>query len=67
MFGELFGGKTTAFSKNYGKEAYGFRVFDIAEIDDLSILEKPIPRAYRSGGRQSRLDDGRYRTHLPSG
>lgn len=42
VFGELFGGKITAHSKNYGKEKHGFRVFDIAIFDDLSILEEPI-------------------------
>lgn len=42
VYGELFGGKITANSKNYGKEKHGFRVFDIAVLEDLSILEKPI-------------------------
>ncbi|MGH1335029.1 MAG: RNA ligase family protein [Aureispira sp.] len=42
VYGELFGGKITANSKNYGKDKHGFRVFDIAVLDDLSILEEPI-------------------------
>jgi len=42
VFGELFGGKITANSKNYGKEKHDYRVFDVAVFDDLSILEEPI-------------------------
>ncbi len=41
IFGELFGGKVTANSKDYGKEEHGFRVFDLAIIEDLNILEEP--------------------------
>ena len=54
VYGELFGGKITAHSKNYGKEKHGFRVFDIAVIEDLSILEKSIPEI--SSWRESALD-----------
>lgn len=54
VFGELFGGKVTAGSKNYGKDSYGFRVFDIAEIADLSILDKSISEI--SSWRESTLD-----------
>lgn len=54
VFGELFGGKITANSKDYGKEAHGFRVFDVAVIDDLSILEEPIKEI--SNWRESSLD-----------
>jgi len=42
VYGELYGGKVTANSKNYGKEQHGYRVFDVAVFDDLSILDKPI-------------------------
>lgn len=42
VYGELYGGKVTSASKNYGKDRYGFRVFDIAEIKDLSILDKSV-------------------------
>jgi len=42
VFGELFGGKITTNSKNYGKEKHGYRMFDVAVFDDLSILEEPI-------------------------
>ncbi len=41
IYGELFGGKVSKNSKQYGaKDELGFRVFDIAQIKDLSILEK---------------------------
>jgi hypothetical protein len=39
IYGEFFGGKTTANAKWYGQDKNGFRVFDIAVYDDLSILE----------------------------
>ncbi len=42
IFGELFGGKITANSKNYGKEKHDYRVFDAAVFNDFSILEEPI-------------------------
>lgn len=42
VYGELFGGKVTAGSKNYGKSQHGFRVFDIAVLEDLSILEQSL-------------------------
>jgi len=42
VYGELYGGKVTANSKNYGKEKHGFRVFDIAVIEDLSVLDKTM-------------------------
>lgn len=54
VFGELFGGKITANSKDYGKEEHGFRVFDLATIEDLKILEEPI--AAISNWRESSLD-----------
>lgn len=54
IFGELFGGKITANSKDYGKEEHGFRVFDLATIEDLSILEEPITAI--SNWRESSLD-----------
>ena len=41
IYGELFGGKITSKSKNYGTDKHGFRVFDIAKIP-LSIFHKPI-------------------------
>ncbi len=40
VYGEFYGGKTTANAKWYGQDKNGFRVFDIAVYDDLSILEK---------------------------
>lgn len=39
IYGEFYGGKTSANSKWYGQDKNGFRVFDIAVYDDLSILE----------------------------
>jgi len=42
IYGEFYGGKTSANSKQYGKELNGFRVFDIAIYDDLTILEEDL-------------------------
>jgi len=42
IFGELFGGKVSSNSKQYGMEKIGFRVFDVAVYDDLSILDQPL-------------------------
>lgn len=39
IYGEFYGGKTTANSKWYGQDKNGFRVFDIAVYDDMSMLE----------------------------
>lgn len=39
IYGEFYGGKTSANSKWYGQDKNGFRVFDIAVYNDLSILE----------------------------
>ena len=39
VYGEFYGGKTSANSKWYGQDKNGFRVFDVAVYDDLSILE----------------------------
>jgi hypothetical protein len=39
IYGEFYGGKTSTNSKWYGLDKNGFRVFDIAIYDDLSILE----------------------------
>ncbi len=41
IYGEFYGGKVSSNSKWYGQDKIGFRVFDIATYDDLSILEKP--------------------------
>lgn len=59
IFGELFGGKITANSKDYGKDAHGFRVFDLAEIDDLGILENSITEIsnWRESAKDSSIDD----------
>ena len=59
IYGELFGGKITGKSKNYGKEAHGFRVFDIAVLKDLSILEKSVTEisSWREHSLDSSIDD----------
>jgi hypothetical protein len=43
VYGEFFGGKSSANSKWYGREKCGFRVFDIAVYKDLSILNSDLP------------------------
>lgn len=59
IYGELFGGKITANSKDYGKESHGYRVFDVAKIEDLSILDKSISEisAWRESSNDSSIDD----------
>lgn len=47
IYGEFYGGKTSANSKWYGKEKNGFRVFDVVVYDNLSILEKDLPEISR--------------------
>lgn len=47
VFGEYFGGKVSSNSKQYGTDNIGFRVFDIVEFDDLSILESTIDEISR--------------------
>lgn len=47
IFGEYFGGKVSSNSKQYGTERTGFRVFDVIEFEDLSILELPIEEISR--------------------
>lgn len=42
IYGEFYGGKTSANSKQYGKEINGFRVFDIAVYEDSSILDEDL-------------------------
>jgi len=46
-------------SKDYGKEAHGFRVFDLAEIEDLSILESSMTEIsnWRESSKDSSIDD----------
>jgi hypothetical protein len=39
IYGEFYGGKTSANSKWYGQDKNGFRVFDIAVYNDLSALD----------------------------
>jgi hypothetical protein len=42
FYGELYGGKTSAHAKQYGVEKVGFRLFDVARFDDLSILTQNL-------------------------
>jgi hypothetical protein len=42
IYGELFGGKMSSASKQYGTDKIGFRVFDIAMFNDLSMLEQSL-------------------------
>jgi len=56
IYGEFYGGKTSANSKQYGKETNGFRVFDIVVYNDLSILEKDL--AEISKWRETETKDG---------
>ena len=42
IYGELYGGKITSNSKWYGQDKIGFRVFDISEYNDMSILNFDI-------------------------
>ncbi len=59
IYGELFGGKITANSKDYGKEDHGFRVFDVAIIDDLSILDQTVSEIsnWRESSKDSSIDE----------
>ncbi len=53
IFGEFYGGKTSANSKWYGQDKNGFRVFDVAVYNDLSILELPLPDISRWRERET--------------
>lgn len=59
VYGELFGGKITPNSKNYGKDKHGFRVFDIAVLKDLSVLEESLNDIsnWRERSLDSSVDD----------
>ena len=53
IYGEFFGGKTSSNSKWYGQDKNGFRVFDIAIYEDLSILEMSLPEISRWRERET--------------
>lgn len=53
IFGELFGGKASSNSKQYGTEKLGFRVFDVAVFDDLTILDQPLEEISRWRERET--------------
>jgi len=42
IYGEYYGGKISANSKWYGQDKVGFRIFDVAIFEDLSMLDWPI-------------------------
>ena len=56
IYGEFYGGKTSANAKWYGQEKNGFRVFDVAVYNDLSILE--MPQQDISSWRERETDSG---------
>ncbi len=59
VYGELYGGKTTANSKQYGKDANGFRVFDVAQFwdtDIAAVMSMPLDRI--SSWREKETDEG---------
>lgn len=48
VYGELYGGKVSSNSKQYGQERHGFRVFDLAVFENpWDILKKPIDEISR--------------------
>lgn len=56
IYGEFYGGKASANSKWYGQDKIGYRVFDVAVYDDLSILDKS--REEISKWREHETDKG---------
>lgn len=55
LYGEVYGGNVTKSSKEYtDRKTLGFRMFDIADIADFSILEQPIENisSWREHGGQ---------------
>jgi hypothetical protein len=56
IYGEFFGGKTSANSKWYGKESTGFKVFDVAVFNDLSVFDMSLPEI--SLWRERRTEKG---------
>lgn len=56
VYGELYGGKITVKSKNYGKDAHGFRIFDVVQTIDFSILKEPIEKI--SSWREHKTENG---------
>lgn len=56
IYGEFYGGKTSSNSKWYGKDKNGFRVFDVAVYDDLSILD--MEQSQISRWRETETESG---------
>jgi len=56
IYGEFYGGKTSANSTWYGQDKNGFRVFDIAVYDDLSVLK--MEQAEISTWRERETENG---------
>ena len=56
FYGELFGGKLSSNSRQYGTEKVDFRLFDIVEFNDLSILGKDVREI--SVWRERETEDG---------
>lgn len=42
IYGEFYGGKTSANAKSYGQDKNGYRIFDVATYNDLSILDMSL-------------------------
>lgn len=58
LYGEVYGGNVTQASKQYTVDkTFGFRIFDVANID-LNILEEPIDKisSWREHGGQGFID-----------
>lgn len=56
IYGELFGGRVSSNSKQYGTDRIGFRVFDVAVFGDLSILDMELEDISR--WRENKTDEG---------
>jgi hypothetical protein len=59
IYGEVYGGKITANSKQYaGRGSVGFRVFDVCVNDDINLSRSPASAAeWRDAGGQSFLEE----------
>ena len=53
IYGEYYGGKVSSNSKWYGQDKIGFRVFDVVEFTDLSMLELSVSELSRWRERET--------------
>lgn len=56
IYGEFYGGKTSSNAKCYGQDKNGYRIFDVAVYNDLSLLDMPL--ADISRWRERETQDG---------